>query len=163
MRNTPSGTVIIGEHLAAVNAFDTERIVETFAEDALVNDAHREFWGLAAIKAWVAKELVGDKVTVNVVEVIDHDGITIVRGRYEGQHDKTNLPAELVLTNYSPSSTERSRPSSSSAIPQSINASTPPPGQAVNRRPKTRHLPGEPFPTSPPSTGNGRAISSRTG
>jgi hypothetical protein len=100
MRNTPSGTGIIGEHFAAVNAFDTERIVETFAEDALVNDAHREFWGLAAIKAWVAKELVGDKVTVNVVEVIDHDGITIVRGRYEGQHDKTNLPAELVLANY---------------------------------------------------------------
>jgi hypothetical protein len=37
---------------------------------------------------------------MEVTEVLDHHGQVIVRGRYDGQYDKTNLPAELVLTNY---------------------------------------------------------------
>ena len=91
---------IIAEHVAAVNAFDEDAIVATFADDALVNDAHREFWGTEAIRRWVAKEIVGDKVTIDVTEVIGHYGETIVRGRYDGTYDKTNLPQELILTNY---------------------------------------------------------------
>jgi len=91
---------IIAEHVAAVNAFDEDAIVATFADDALVNDAHREFWGTEAIRRWVAKEIVGDKVTIDVTEVIEHYGETIVRGRYDGTFDKTNLPQELILTNY---------------------------------------------------------------
>ena len=70
------------------------------AEDALVNDAHREFRGIEAIRRWVAKEIVGDRVTIAVTEVLDHHGDTIVRGRYDGNYDKTNLRDELILTNY---------------------------------------------------------------
>ena len=33
-------------------------------------------------------------------EVLDHHGDTIVRGRYDGDYDKTNLPDELILTSY---------------------------------------------------------------
>lgn len=91
---------IVAEHVAAVNAFDTDAIVATFADDALVNDAHREFWGKGAIRRWVAKEMVGDRVTIEVTEVIDHYGQRIVRGRYDGEYDKTTLPDELTLTNY---------------------------------------------------------------
>jgi hypothetical protein len=91
---------IIAEHVAAVNAFDEDAIVATFADDAFVNDAHREFWGTDAIRRWVAKEMVGDKVTIEVTEAIEHHGETIVRGRYDGTFDKTNLPDELILTNY---------------------------------------------------------------
>ena len=91
---------IVAEHIAAVNAFDTDAIVATFTDDALVNDAHREFWGSDAIRRWVAAEIVGDRVTIEVTEVIDHDGQTIVRGRYDGEYDKTDLPDELILTNY---------------------------------------------------------------
>ena len=91
---------VLAEHIAAVNAFDEDAIVATFADDAMVNDAHREFWGSGAIRRWVARELVGDRVTVAVTEVLDHHGETIVRGRYDGDFDKTNLPGELILTNY---------------------------------------------------------------
>lgn len=35
---------VVAEHLAAVNACDEDAIMATFADDALVNDAHREFW-----------------------------------------------------------------------------------------------------------------------
>jgi hypothetical protein len=91
---------VVAEHIAAVNAFDEGAIIATFAPDALVNDARREFWGLDAIRRWVAKEMVGDRVTIEVTEVIDHRGQVIVRGRYDGDFDRTNLPPDLILTNY---------------------------------------------------------------
>lgn len=91
---------IVAEHLAAVNAQDEDAILATFSDDALVNDAHREFWGNDAIRRWVAKEMVGDKITVEVTEVIEHYGETIVRGRYDGEFDRSNLPDEVILTNY---------------------------------------------------------------
>ncbi len=91
---------IVANHVAAVNGFDEDAIVATFAPDALVNDARREFWGTEQIRRWVAKELVGDRVTMEVTEVIDHHGQTIVRARYDGEYDKTGLPDELILTNY---------------------------------------------------------------
>jgi hypothetical protein len=91
---------VIAKHIRAVNAFDTDAIVATFAKDAYVNDNRREIVGMEAIRRWVAKELVGDRVTMEVREVVSHHGETIVRARYDGSYDKTNLPAELVLTNY---------------------------------------------------------------
>jgi hypothetical protein len=93
-------TGVLAEHIKAVNAFDLDAIVATFADDALVNDAHREFWGTEAIRAWVAKEMVGDHVTLDVVEVIDHHGLTLVRAAFDGDYDKTNLPSPLIMTNY---------------------------------------------------------------
>ena len=97
---TSNLTGVVAEHIAAVNAFDTEAIVATFAADALVNDARREIAGREAIERWVAKEMVGDKVTLDVVGVVEHYGATIVRARYDGEYDKTNLPDELIMSNY---------------------------------------------------------------
>ncbi len=91
---------VVAEHIAAVNAFDTERMVGTFAADAFVNDNRREIWGADAIRRFMAKEFVGDHVTMEVREVIDHHGDIIVRARYDGDYDKTNLPEELVMTSY---------------------------------------------------------------
>ena len=100
MTRTTALAPVLAEHIAAVNAFDEDAIVATFAGDALVNDVHREFWGREAIRGWVARELVGDRVTIAVTDVLDHHGDTIVRGRYDGNYDKTNLPDELILTSY---------------------------------------------------------------
>src|ERR1700722_6260923 len=97
---TSNLTGVVAEHIAAVNAFDTEAIVATFAADALVNDARREIAGREAIERWVAKEMVGDKVTLEVIGVVEHYGTTIVRARYDGEYDKTNLPDELIMSNY---------------------------------------------------------------
>jgi hypothetical protein len=91
---------IVADHIAAVNAFDTERIVATFVPGGYVNDNRREIWGTDAIRAFMAKEFVGDHVTMDVREVIDHYGDIIVRARYDGTYDKTNLPDELVMTSY---------------------------------------------------------------
>ena len=34
------------------------------------------------------------------VDVAGHYGDTIVRARYDGDYDKTNLPGELIMTSY---------------------------------------------------------------
>ena len=91
---------VVAEHIAAVNAYDTDRIVATFAPAAYVNDNRREIRGIDAIRPFVAKEFVGDHVTMEVREVIDHYGDLIVRAKYDGTYDKSNLPEELVMTNY---------------------------------------------------------------
>jgi hypothetical protein len=91
---------VIGEHLRAVNALDLDGIVATFGADAFVNDNSREIRGIDAIRAFMAKEFVGDSVTVEPVEVLDHHGDILVRGRYDGTYDKTNLPDELIMTSY---------------------------------------------------------------
>ena len=91
---------VVAGYLAAVNAFDVDAIVAAFAPDAYVNDARREIRGVDAIRRWVEKEMVGDHVTMEPLEVVDHYGDTIVRSRYDGTYDKTNLPAELVMSDY---------------------------------------------------------------
>jgi hypothetical protein len=91
---------VVADHIAAVNTHDLDRIVATFVPDAYVNDNRREIWGLEAIRAFMAKEFVGDRVTMEVREVLDHYGEIIVRARYDGTYDKTGLPDELILTSY---------------------------------------------------------------
>src|SRR6202034_4179682 len=93
-------TGVVAEHIRAVNDFDADAIVATFAGDAYVNDARREIRGIDAIRAWVNKEMVGDSVTIEPVEVLDHYGDIIVRGRYDGTYDKSSLPGELIMSNY---------------------------------------------------------------
>jgi hypothetical protein len=91
---------VIAEYIRAVNAHDTDAIMATFAKDAYVNDNKREITGRDAIRRWVEKEVVGDKLTIEVREVLDHHGDTILRGAYDGGYDKTNLPKELILKSY---------------------------------------------------------------
>ena len=91
---------VVADYLAAVNAFNLDGMVPTFASDAYVNDARREISGIDAIRRWAEKEMVGDHVTMDVREVVEHYGETIVRSRYDGTYDKTNLPAELVMSDY---------------------------------------------------------------
>jgi hypothetical protein len=91
---------IVAEHIDAVNAFDTDRIVNTFAVDGYVNDNRREIWGADAIWKFMDKEIVGYHVTMQVREIIDNYGDIIVRAEWDGSYDKTNLSDELIVTSY---------------------------------------------------------------
>jgi hypothetical protein len=93
-------TDVVAEHITAVNAFDVDRIMATFATDAYVNDNRREIWGADRIRAFFEREFADDHVTMEITEVINHHGDVIVRARYDGTYDKTNLPDELILSSY---------------------------------------------------------------
>jgi limonene-1,2-epoxide hydrolase len=91
---------VVADYLAAVNSFDLDGMIAAFAPDAYVNDARREINGVDAIRRWAEKEMVGDHVTMQVREVVDHHGEIVVRSRYDGTYDKTNLPDELIMSDY---------------------------------------------------------------
>jgi ketosteroid isomerase-like protein len=93
-------TGIVAEHIDAINAGDTDRTVATFAEDAYVNDNRRIFFGVDAIRRWVTHEVVANKVTIEVREVLDHYGDTMLRVAYDGTFDRTDLPDDILMTNY---------------------------------------------------------------
>lgn len=93
-------TGVIADYIAAVNALDLDAIMATFAEDAYINDNRREISGTDAIRRFVEREFIGDHLTMEVREVRHHYGDTIVRAKYDGTYDKTNLPEELILTSY---------------------------------------------------------------
>jgi hypothetical protein len=91
---------ILTEHFAALNRLDAAAVLATFADDALLLSSRGACWGKEAIAKWIAREIIDDKVSVAIVEVIDRHGDTLVRVRYDGIFDRTNLPAEVVLTQY---------------------------------------------------------------
>ncbi|HEX4492987.1 MAG TPA: nuclear transport factor 2 family protein [Acidimicrobiia bacterium] len=91
---------IVSEHIRAVNAGDVDAVVATFTDDALVNDARREFRGARQIRVWIAEEIVGDRVTMQPIEAAEHHGTTVLRASYDGDFDKSGLPDPVILTNY---------------------------------------------------------------
>src|SRR5260370_7939075 len=88
-------------YIAASNAFDGDALIAWFADDALVND-RREFWGRNAIRAWLDREIIGDKVTTNPTATAEHYGEAIVHAGTNAEYDKTGLPDPLALTHPSP-------------------------------------------------------------
>lgn len=90
----------IRAHIAACTAQDRAGFAASFAPDALVNDASREFLGLSAITAWADKELFGDHVTLAITDAFAQAGGHVVRCRVDGEFDRTNLPDPLILSFY---------------------------------------------------------------
>jgi hypothetical protein len=84
----------------AINAFDAQAATAAFADDALVNDFAREFWGKDAIAAFIAKEFVGDRVTMDVTFVDERHRNVTVEAILDGNYPKDGLPNPLVLTFY---------------------------------------------------------------
>jgi hypothetical protein len=90
----------VAAYVAATNAFDLDRLLATFADDALVNDQLRDYWGKAAIREWAERDIIGQRLTMNVVGVIEHYGNFIVTANIDGDFDKRGLPEPLVLAFY---------------------------------------------------------------
>jgi hypothetical protein len=90
----------VAAYIRATNTFNLDALLATFAEDALVNDQLRDLWGKAAIKHWAENEIIGDRVTMYVIEVVKHYGEIIVTARVDGDYDKRGLPEPLVLAFY---------------------------------------------------------------
>jgi len=90
----------VAAYVAATNAFDLDRLLATFADDALVNDQLRDYWGKTTIREWAERDIIGERLTMNVVGVIEHYGNFIVTANIDGDFDKRGLPEPLVLAFY---------------------------------------------------------------
>ena len=90
----------VAAYVEATNNFDLERLLDTFAEDALVNDQLRDYWGKSAIRVWAKRDIIDERLTMNVTKVINHYGNSIVTANVDGNYDKRGLPDPLVLAFY---------------------------------------------------------------
>jgi hypothetical protein len=88
---------VIASFLLALNRADADGMGALFREDALVNDQLRDFWGRAAIEAWIACEVVADNLRIEVMQMYQHYRVTTVTGAVTGTFDTTGLPDPLVL------------------------------------------------------------------
>jgi hypothetical protein len=90
----------VAAYVDATNSFDLERLLELFADDALVNDQLRDFWGKPAIREWAERDIVGQGLTMDVTTVIEHYGNCIITANVRGKFDMTGLPDPLVYAFY---------------------------------------------------------------
>jgi ketosteroid isomerase-like protein len=90
----------VASYVLAANTFDLEALLGAFAEDAVVNDQLREYWGKKAIRRWAARDIIGDHVTMYVVTAVEHYGHAIVTAHVDGDYDKRGLPDPLAVTFY---------------------------------------------------------------
>jgi hypothetical protein len=105
-RTAPSDEMIAGlpppvaAYIRATNLCDLDALLETFVDDALVNDQLIDYWGKEAIAAWVAHDIIGERLTLKVVKTVQHYGQSIVTAHVDGLFDKRGLPNPLVLAFY---------------------------------------------------------------
>jgi hypothetical protein len=91
---------LVAAFVEATNSFDLERLMATFADDALVNDQLRDYWGKAAIRDWAERDVVGERLTIAVTKVVQHYDNFVVTADIDGNFDKRGLPDPLVLAFY---------------------------------------------------------------
>src|SRR5271168_5441642 len=91
---------LVAAYVEVANSFDLERLLVIFAENALLNDQLRDYWGKPAITEWAKRDIIGERLTINVTKVINHHGNFIVTANVDGNYDKRGLPDPLVLAFY---------------------------------------------------------------
>ena len=91
---------LVAAFVEATNSFDLERLMVTFADDALVNDQLRDHWGKTAIRDWAERDIIGERLTIAITKVVKHYENFIVTADIDGNFDKRGLPDPLVLAFY---------------------------------------------------------------
>jgi hypothetical protein len=92
--------LLLAAFVEATNSGNIERLLATFAEDALVNDQLRDYWGKPAIREWAERDIVGEQLMITVTKVTKHYSNFIVTANVDGNFDKRGLPDPLVLAFY---------------------------------------------------------------
>ena len=90
----------VSAYVEATNSFDLEGLLATFADDTLVNDQLRDYWGKPAIREWAARDIIGQNLTMDVTNVIEHYGNLIITANVGGKFDMKGLPDPLVYAFY---------------------------------------------------------------
>lgn len=99
--NAPAALpTLLAAYVEATNSFDLDGLLATFVDDALVNDQLRDYWGKAAIRKWAKQDIIGERLKMDVTQVIEHYGNFIVTANVDGDFDKRGIPDPLVLAFY---------------------------------------------------------------
>ena len=97
MSNKVQLPAVLASFIKATNEHDGQAFIAAFADDALVNDFARNFWGKAQIKNWSDKEMIEPKVTFEADEIIEHYGDFFITSLTDGNYDKSKSPDPTYL------------------------------------------------------------------
>lgn len=87
----------ISAFIEATNARKTDEFLATLTETAIITDEGKEYRGIAAIKEWSDEKYIGAKVVLDVVDLANSNGKTIVTVRVDGNFDKIGLPDPFLM------------------------------------------------------------------
>ena len=90
----------VAAFVRATNLGDLDALLAPLVDDALVNDQLVDYWGKEAITGWAARDIIGDRLTLKIVSIVEHYGHSIVTAHVDGLFDKRGLPDPLVLAFY---------------------------------------------------------------
>jgi ketosteroid isomerase-like protein len=85
-------------YVQAINKHDAAAFRSLFTNDAVVDDAGREFRGLDAIKDWSDREIFAADVTLDVIDETERDGEAVITTKVDGNFDRTGLPDPVIIT-----------------------------------------------------------------
>jgi hypothetical protein len=87
----------INTFIEATNAHNSDEFLATLTESAVITDEGQAYRGIAAIKEWSDEKYIGAKVTLEVVDLVNSNGKTIVTLKVDGNFDKTGLPDPFLM------------------------------------------------------------------
>jgi hypothetical protein len=87
-------------YVRTINEHDPAAFNELFADNVVVDDAGRAFRGREAVKQWSDREIFGAQVTLEVIDVAERDGETVVTTKVDGNFDRTGLPDPVIINQH---------------------------------------------------------------
>ncbi len=90
----------VAQFFEATNAGDLPRLIETFVPDAIVNDQLQQWRGLAELREWADRDVIGQQLSFRLIHWIEHYGHSVVAAHVDGSFDKRGLPDPMGVLLY---------------------------------------------------------------
>jgi hypothetical protein len=88
----------VAKYFAGANALDIDAVTACFKEGAIVRDEGQNRHGIAAIREWTEEVSARYRPTVDVIDVAEAGGQTIVTGRVSGNFPGSPVELRYVFT-----------------------------------------------------------------
>src|SRR6266481_11587 len=87
----------IETYIRTINTHNTNTFQSSFTPNTIIKNIKREFCEIVEIKEWASQEIFAVNVTLDVMEVAQRGGQTIVTVKIDGTFDRTGLPDPLLM------------------------------------------------------------------
>jgi hypothetical protein len=91
---------VIENFVFAMNTFNSNAFMQTFLDDALVNDQQNDYRGKSNITEWADRDIIGEKVTMYVTSSHQQYSNLTITANVTGNYDKRGLPDPIELSFY---------------------------------------------------------------
>jgi ketosteroid isomerase-like protein len=82
----------IATFVQAMNAHDTDKLLTSLSDDAVIADDGHEYRGSDEVRAWSDQIIRDYQLTLEIGDVVQRDGETIVTTQTSGTFDGSPLP-----------------------------------------------------------------------